>query len=132
MSPNAAQSESHTSTITSVSITESVTQPHQIYNTCSPWMSTSYTVVIVILSLYAGGTSNLQDLRDVEGDTKTGWLTMPICFGMSTSKKLLSIMFTTLLIFLLITTWNHSLQPVTLFKLVYIFADILAHLYIAI
>ena len=95
-------------------------------------MTTSYTVIIVTLSLYVGSTSNLQDLRDVEGDKKTGRLTIPVCFGMSTAKKLLSIMFTTLPIFLFFTIWNHSLQPVTLFKLVYIFADILAHLYIVI
>ena len=37
-----------------------------------PWMNTSYTVIIVTLSLYIGGTSNVQDLSDVEGDKKTG------------------------------------------------------------
>ena len=99
------------------------------------WMNTSYTVTTVALSLYIGVTSNAQDLRDVEGDKKTGRLTMPICFGMSASKKLLSVMFTVSPIFLLFTIWNYSLQPgvaVTPFKLVFIFADILAHLYIAV
>lgn len=56
----------------------------------SPWMDHSYAVFTGVLSLCIGVTVNLQDLRDVEGDRKSGRITMPIHFGMSTSRVFLS------------------------------------------
>ena len=56
-----------------------------------PWMDTSYAITVVSLSLYVGATANLQDMRDVEGDKRTGRLTLPISFGIPSSKRLLSL-----------------------------------------
>ena len=105
-----------------------------------PQMNLSYTISAVTLSLYVGRTANLQDLRAVEGDKRSGRLTMPICLGMAASKKLLSIVFAIEPVILYFTVWNQPVQSlacaqvamtITMFKLVYILADILAHLYIS-
>ena len=102
-----------------------------------PWMNTTYAVTVVILSLCLGLTANLQDLRDVEGDNTSGRLTMPISLGMPASKRLLALAFILEPVVLYLTIWNQSLHLsgdltiLLIFKLVYIFVDILAHLYIA-
>ena len=101
------------------------------------WMDQKYVTITTVLSLYAGVTANLQDLRDVEGDRKSGRITMPICYGMSTSRQLLSIVFLIEPVILYFTVWNSPFNTATVavtafFKIVYISADILAHLYIAI
>ena len=95
-------------------------------------MNLSYTISAVTLSLYVGRTANLQDLRDVEGDKRSGRLTMPICFGMAAFKKVLSIVFTIEPVILYFTVWNQPVQSlacaqvamiITMFKLVYILAE---------
>ena len=101
-----------------------------------PWMNTTYAVTVVTLSLCVGITANLQDLRDVEGDRASGRLTMPISLGMPASKQFLSLVFIIVPVILYFTIWNQSLYlsgdlNTLIFKLVYIFADVLAHLYIA-
>ena len=70
------------------------------------WMDQKYVTITTVLSLYAGVTANLQDLRDVEGDRKSGRIMMPICYGMSTSRQLLSIVFLIEPVILYFTVWN--------------------------
>ena len=97
----------------------------------SPWMGESYAVFTGVLSLYAGITGNLQDLRDVQGDQKCGRMTMPVHFGMSASRRILSVVFLIAPVILYFTIWSPRLQPATVFKVVYISAAVLLHLLVA-
>ena len=69
-------------------------------------MNQSYAVLTGVLSVYAGLVGNLQDLRDVEGDRKSGRKTMPIVIGLTGSRRLLSIAFAMAPVIFHSTVWT--------------------------
>ena len=93
----------------------------------NPWMNQSYAVLTGVLSVYSGLVGNLQDLRDVEGDRKSGRKTMPIVIGLTASRRLLSIAFAMAPVIFHSTVWT----PVTMFQVVYCISAVIMHLAIA-
>ena len=98
----------------------------------STWMNQDYTMFTAVMVLYIAATINLQDLRDAEGDSKSGRKTMPIQFGMHTARVIISCSFTIMIFVSYLAIWNQYMYPVTIYKVVYILAEVFMHLYIII
>ena len=98
----------------------------------STWMNQEYTMFIVVILLFVAATVNLQDLRDVKGDSKSGRKTMPIQFGMHAARVIISCSFTIMIFVSYLAIWNQYMYSVTIYKVVYILAEVFMHLYIII
>ncbi len=96
------------------------------------WMAPKYATFVAVMSLYVGTTTNFADLKDVEGDIEVGRKTLPILYGMKVSKVLVSLMFAVVFAIMYFAIWHLSVQTVNISVLqaLYIFADLLGHLYI--
>ena len=94
------------------------------------WMNEKHAVFLGVIAFFVGPMANLQDFRDVEGDSQSGRKTMPVQFGLWKSKVLMSIVFAIRAVVLYFAIWSQYMQPFTIFKAVYVFAEVLMHLYI--
>ena len=98
----------------------------------STWMNQDYTMFTAVMALYIAATMNLQDLRDVKGDSKSGRKTMPIQFGMHAARVIISCSFTIMIFVSYLAIWNQYMYSVVIYKVVYILAEVFMHLYIII
>jgi 4-hydroxybenzoate polyprenyltransferase len=94
----------------------------------TPWMDWSYATFNGVVSLYAGITANVQDLREMDVDLKSGRSTMPVQFGLRESRILLSVTFVLAPVVLWFSLWT----PTTVFQVVWCLAEVLAHHIIAV
>lgn len=92
-----------------------------------PWMDKGAVLTNIVVSSYIGLTMHIQDLRDVEGDQKFGRKTLPIVYGITAAKIIVSILF---FLVPLIPYFAVSSQ-LTVFQVVCYIAGVLVHLYVA-
>ena len=95
--------------------------------TGSIWMDQESVLFLGMVSFYVGALANLQDFRDVEGDMEVGRKTMPIQFGMSTSKYLQSFLF--IVQFVIFYGVMFSIRSSTSWQIVFMVVDLLVRLY---
>ena len=95
--------------------------------TGSIWMDQESVLFLGMVSFYVGTLANLQDFRDVEGDMKVRRKTMPVQFGMSTSKYFQSFLF--IAQFAIFYSVMFSIQPLTSWQVVFMLVDLLVRLY---
>ena len=96
----------------------------------SLWMSRDYTFFLGAILFYVGTTLNIQDLRDADGDYQCGRKTMPLQFGVTWTRVFVSISFIISVVVLYFAVWDQYMQEVTLFKVIYMFIEVVVHLYI--